>query len=256
MSVEVEVEDAAAPCAYNETSAQVGSTNITVLINELSSDATTGLTSAQVAIRHKQYGRNVLETPRGKSLIQLILEQFDDKLVQILLAVALISGIFSFLEMKAHTAATGEAQNILKSFIEPIIILAILVLNAGVGVWQSQQAEGSLEALKKLQPSLATVLRDGEWIDNVDAGDLVPGDIIHLRVGDKVSADARVLSLESSILSLDEGSLTGESMTVQKLPRDEGLCGVGAPVQDMRGMIFSGTVCTSGSAIAMVSSTV
>ena len=122
---------------------------------------------------------------------------------------------------------------------EPLIILAILVLNAAVGVWQSRQAEGSLEALKKLQPSLATVMRDGVWKDNINAAELVPGDLIMIRVGDKVCADARMVSLESSVISLDEGSLTGESVTTQKLPGDEGLCEDGAPVQDLQGLVFA-----------------
>ena len=183
------------------------------------------------------------------------MEQFDDKLVQILLAVALMSGIFSYYEMKAHIVETGENKSLFKSFVEPIVILAILVLNAIVGVWQGKSAEGSLEALKKLQPSLATVLRNGEWRDNIDSAELVPGDIIQFRVGDKISADARIVSMESSTLSIDEGSLTGESVTVQKLPGDEGLCEFDAPVQDMQSVVFSGTVCTSGSAIAVVTRT-
>ena len=109
-----------------------------------------------------------------------------------------------------------------------------------------------MEALKKLQPSLATVLRDGQWIDGIDASELVPGDVISFRVGDKISADARVLTLQTSTLSVDEGSLTGESVTVQKLPGDEGLAAAGAPVQDMRSVVFSGTMVTSGSGTAVV----
>ena len=263
---------------YNQTTAEIGSLETSQLLSELSTNPTSGLTSNQVSIRQSQYGPNRLESPPGKSLLTLVLEQFDDKLVQILLVVALVSGIFSYLEMKgkAHVhvvqaSATGQAvllsQNMhmhmrmLKSFIEPLIILTILILNGIVGVWQSKQAEGSLDALKKLQPSLTTVLRDGIWIDNADASELVPGDIIKVNVGDKISADARVLSLQSSILSLDEGSLTGESVTTHKLPGDEGLAtataadsdsGAPAPIQDMKGVVFSGTVCTAGSAIAMV----
>lgn len=166
--------------------------------------------------------------------------------------VAVVSGIFSFLEIQAHVKSTGESIHFLKGFMEPLIILAILVLNAAVGVWQSRQAEGSLEALKKLQPSLATVMRDGVWKDNINAAELVPGDLIMIRVGDKVCADARMVSLESSVISLDEGSLTGESVTTQKLPGDEGLCEDGAPVQDMQGVVFAGTVCTRGSGVGVV----
>ena len=128
-----------------------------------------------------------------------------------------------------------------------------IVLNAFVGIWQSQSAQDSLDALQKLQPSLATVLRDGQWISNTDASTLVPGDIIQLRVGDKVPADARLLSFQTSSLSVDEGSLTGESVTVQKLPGEDGTCSeVGAPVQEQRGMVFSGTMVTSGAGTAIV----
>eukprot|EP00557_Chaetoceros_sp_GSL56_P009848 CAMPEP_0176481274 /NCGR_PEP_ID=MMETSP0200_2-20121128/2730_1 /TAXON_ID=947934 /ORGANISM="Chaetoceros sp., Strain GSL56" /LENGTH=1135 /DNA_ID=CAMNT_0017877463 /DNA_START=117 /DNA_END=3522 /DNA_ORIENTATION=+ len=238
---------------YNQTAVEIGSTDISSLLHQLSTSTTEGLTSQEASTRLSYYGSNVLETPPSKSLLMLILEQFDDKLVQILLCVAAISGIFSFMEMRSHSLATGESHHLLKSFIEPAdVILAILFLNAAVGVWQSRQAEGSLEALKKLQPSLTCVLRDGKWMDNMEAKDLVPGDVIRIRVGDKVPADARVLSLESSVLNLDEGSLTGESVTVEKVPGDEGLCRRGAPVQDMKSVLFSGTVCTAGSALAVV----
>jgi ATPase, P-type (transporting), HAD superfamily, subfamily IC len=238
--------------SYNQTSVEIGSTGISSLLHHLSTSVIEGLSSQEASSRLVHYGPNVLETPPSKSLFELILEQFDDKLVQILLCVAVISGIFSFMEMRSHSLETDESQNLLKSFMEPIVILAILVLNAAVGVWQSRQAEGSLDALKKLQPSLTCVLRDGKWLDNMEAKDLVPGDIIRIRVGDKVPADARVLSLESSVLNLDEGSLTGESVTVEKVPGDEGLSNRGAPVQDMKSVLFSGTVCTAGSAVAVV----
>lgn len=239
-------------CTYNQTAALIGSTDLCILMDELITSPTNGLSASEAKARQNQYGKNVLSAPPGKSLLHLILEQFDDKLVQILLVVAVVSGVFSFMEIKAHVEATGESVSFLKGFMEPLIILAILVLNAVVGVWQSRQAEGSLEALKRLQPSLTTVLRDGVWLDNVDAAELVPGDVIRVKVGDKVSADARMISLESSVISLDEGSLTGESVTTQKLPGDEGLCSVGAPVQDMQGVIFAGTVCTAGSGVAVV----
>ncbi len=238
--------------SYNQTEAMVGSTPLSYILTALQTNPSTGLTSTQAKARMEQYGPNRLVSPPGKSLFALILEQFDDKLVQILLLVAIVSGIFSYMEIQAHTKATGESVHFLKGFMEPLIILAILVLNAAVGVWQSRQAEGSLEALKSLQPSLATVMRDGAWVDNVDASLLVPGDIIQIRVGDKVSADARVISLESSVMSLDEGSLTGESVTTQKLPGDEGLCVAGSPVQDMHGVVFAGTVCTAGSGVGVV----
>ena len=237
------------PLEYNQTAAPVASAPLSDVVSSLQSNADTGLSSTVAKARLQQYGPNALVAPPGKSLLDLIAEQFEDRLVQILLAVAALSGVFSYFEMKS---AGEDGEGLLKSFVEPLVILAILVLNAAVGVWQSKSAEGSLEALKKLQPSLATVLRDGKWIDGIDASELVPGDVISFRVGDKISADARVLTLQTSTLSVDEGSLTGESVTVQKLPGDEGLAAAGAPVQDMRSVVFSGTMVTSGSGTAVV----
>ena len=237
------------PLEYNQTAAPVASAPLSDVVSTLQSNADTGLSSTVAKARLQQYGPNALVAPPGKSLLDLIAEQFEDRLVQILLAVAALSGVFSYFEMKS---AGEDGEGLLKSFVEPLVILAILVLNAAVGVWQSKSAEGSLEALKMLQPSLATVLRDGKWIDGIDASELVPGDVISFRVGDKISADARVLTLQTSTLSVDEGSLTGESVTVQKLPGDEGLAAKDAPVQDMKPVVFSGTMVTSGSGTAVV----
>jgi len=203
-----------------------------------------GLSQDQVAARLAQYGPNALESSPGKSTWQLILEQFEDRLVQILLGVAILSGIFSYLELGDHPWY--------QSFVEPMVILAILIMNAAVGVWQSQSAQGSLEALQKMQPAVATVLRDGVWKAGMDAAQLVPGDILEIRVGDKIPADARLLSLLSSSMQVDEGSLTGESVTVSKFPGDEGLVDSNLALQDQRGMLYSGTMVTSGSGRAIV----
>lgn len=245
-------DDAVPP--YNQTAARPASIPLSALLSPayLDVDVASGLSASTAAARLETYGPNALVQPPGKSLLRLILEQFDDRLVQILLAVAALSGVFSFFEMRA---AGEDGEGLLRSFVEPLVILAILLLNASVGVWQSKSAEGSLEALKKLQPSLASVLRDGEWIDGMDASELVPGDVIAFRVGDKISADGRLVQLKTSTVSVDEGSLTGESMTVQKLPGDEGLVEPGAPVQDQRGCVFAGTVVTSGSGLAVVTRT-
>ena len=267
--------------AYNESTTDAGSLSIPDLFDQLSiplnsgdssSSTLTGLTPEEAQQRLQQYGRNVLDAPPSKSVWQLIWEQFEDRLVQILLAVALLSGIFSVLELR-NSAALSE-ESLWKSFVEPLVILAILVLNAAVGVWQSQSASDSLEALQKMQPTLATVLRKGstssdggDSTDNnndnnnnnsqstsviMDAAELVPGDILELRVGDKIPADARLLSLKSSSLKVDEGSLTGESVTVGKLPGEEGKVASNSPVQDQKGMLYSGTMVTSGSGVAVV----
>ena len=235
---------------YNATSADPGALTLTRLWTTLRSSPD-GLTTAEAQARLQQYGKNELESPPSKTTWELILEQFEDRLVQILLVVAVLSSVFSVMEV--WEAASGPADQALwKSFVEPFVIVAILVLNAAVGVWQSKSAQGSLEALQKMQPTLATALRDGEWQSGIDASLLVPGDVLEIRVGDKVPADARVLELQSASLKTDEGSLTGESVTVGKLAGDEGMAEPSSPVQDQRGMLYSGTMVTSGSGKAVV----
>lgn len=238
--------------AYNESGTDAGSLSIKELFDVLRSSPTEGLTDEEAQRRLHQYGPNTLVRPPSKSVWQLILEQFEDRLVQILLVVALMSGVFSFLELRQQLGDGGQ-EALWKSFVEPLVILAILVLNAAVGVWQSQSASDSLEALQKLQPTLATVVRNGgTTMAEFDAATVVPGDILEIRVGDKIPADSRLLSLKSSSLKVDEGSLTGESMTVNKLPGDEGKVDPDSPVQDQRGMLYSGTMVTSGSGMAVV----
>ena len=158
----------------------------------------------------------------------------------------------------------------LQSLVEPGIIIAILLLNAAVGVWQDLSARSSLESLEKMQPRLATVLRrkgdndsscttSSEWITDYDATRLVPGDVIKLRVGDYIPADSRLGSLTSSTMYVDESSLTGESVSVGKLPDDEGLVdvnnngeGKAIPIQLQSTMLFSGSLTTRGSGVALV----
>jgi len=239
---------AASKLNYNASSVDAGSFQISELMDQLETSAESGLTQEQVEERLRLYGKNKLDSAAKPSIWKLIAEQFDDRLVQILVVVAIISAVFSFLE---HT----EGQSLWQSFVEPLVIIAILVCNAAVGVWQSQSASDSLDALQELQPTLATVIRNGEVIGEIPASELVPGDILQLRVGDKIPADARVLELQSSTLQVDETSLTGESVTVSKLSGEEGQNDPGAPIQSQFGMVFSGTMITSGNALAVVAQT-
>lgn len=163
-----------------------------------------GLTEVQVSNARDKYGLNKLPDAARKTFLALVLEQFADKLVQVMLGIVVLSAVIACMEQTVY------------AFTEPVVIAVILVLNAVVGALQSQSAESSLEALKKLQPTTASALRNGQWVHDLPAEDLVPGDIIKLRVGDRVPADARVVELRSSAFSTDEGSLTGESMTVAK----------------------------------------
>lgn len=203
-----------------------------------------GLASLEAALRLKQYGPNSLPSAPKQSLWELIAEQFSDRLVQVLVAVAVVSSALAF------------AENDPNAFAEPVVILSILLINAFVGVSQSQSAEASLDALQLLQPATATVLRDGQWKAAFPTADLVPGDIIQLRVGDKVPADARILQLKTNTFSTDEASLTGESMSVSKsaeaLPGPDG---PSVPLTAKSNMVFSGTLVTAGACYAVVTGT-
>ena len=200
-------------------------------------DEYVGLSEDRVAVLREQYGRNSLPLPLTVPLWHLILEQFNDRLVQILLGVAVLSSFLAAIEKDVH------------AFTEPIIIISILTINAAVGVWQSKSAEDSLEALKRLQPETACVLREGVWHGEFPSADIVPGDIIYLRVGDKVPADARVISLKTTTFSTDESTLTGESMTVPKIidPVD-----AFASIVEKSNTVFSGTMVANGGCYAVV----
>ena len=114
------------------------------------------------------YGKNELEKAPSTPLYKLILAQFDDALVKILLMAALVSFALAFIEEE------------MGAYVEPFVILVILILNAMVGVWQESNAEEALEALKELQPEHARVLRDSVW-KTIPSCELVPGDIIQVR---------------------------------------------------------------------------
>lgn len=269
---------------FNVSLWDAGSTSMDDVYRTLNTTAASGgLTRAEAAVRAVYYGPNALDAAPSRSLLSLILDQFRDRLVQILVGVAVLSALFSWAEASSSLASIGShhlhtdgnnnnAAAMWKSFVEPMVIVAILILNAGVGVWQSQSASDSLKALEDLQAAECTVLRNhnndtdtGEQQQQQDtqgggnivpASILVPGDIVALRPGDKVPADGRLVSLTSSVLAVDEGSLTGESVTVFKLPGDEGRASaIDSPIPDQRGMLYAGTVVTQGTGTMVVTQT-
>ncbi|ORX97427.1 Ca-transporting ATPase [Basidiobolus meristosporus CBS 931.73] len=200
-----------------------------------------GLTQAQVASGQSKYGKNELPEEESTPLWELILEQFKDQLVIILLFAAGISFVLAFLEESKEDAATA--------YVEPIVILLILIANATVGVIQESNAEKAIEALKEYSPDEAKVLRDGK-VAKINAADLVPGDIIHIAVGDKVPADCRLLELVSSSIRIDQAILTGESVSVNK--QVEPIKDAKAVKQDQINILFSGTTVVLGKAKAVV----
>ncbi len=218
-----------------------------------------GLREDQVKERQKIYGRNALPAPPRKDWTELFLQQFDDRLVQILLFVAGLSGVSSVSNIMSSSSMSQA--DLLESFIEPVIIFLILILNAAVGVWQQISALESMDALVKLQPRLATVLRYDDsqsrsaWISTFDAQYLVPGDVIKVKAGDMIPADVKIVSLESSVLGVDESCLTGESETVFKLPNMNNKSSSKVSkvqISEQNTIAFSGTTVTQGTAKALV----
>ncbi|KAJ8573085.1 hypothetical protein K7X08_009596 [Anisodus acutangulus] len=206
-----------------------------------------GLSTYEVEKRRERYGLNELEKEKGKPLWRLVLEQFDDILVKILLGAAFISFVLAYL----HQDETGESG--FEAYVEPLVILLILVLNAIVGVWQECNAEKALEALKEMQGESAKVFRDGYLVPDLPARELVPGDIVELRVGDKVPADMRVAALKSSTLRVEQSSLTGESMPVTK--SNDSIHMDDCELQAKENMVFAGTTVVNGSCICIVVNT-
>ena len=224
-----------------------------------------GLSEDEAKALRDIYGPNSIEEPPPPSWFALIAEQFEDKLVRILVGVAVLSAL---LEYFGGNSSVEHTESLWHRFAEPLVISLLLVVNASVGVWQSKSAGNSIEALKAMQPSVCTVLRKKteasttttsvtEEIADFPAEDLVPGDLIVLKTGDKVPADCRLVKYYKGrrSLSVDETCLTGESLAVEKLLGAEGIARPGYPLQAQKGMVFAGTTVVSGGAIAMVVAT-
>ncbi|MCO5568310.1 hypothetical protein L7F22_022009 [Adiantum nelumboides] len=215
--------------------------------NDLLVDVNSGLSSMAVEEKRSRFGWNELAKPESKPFWKLVAEQFDDTLVQILLAAAGVSFILALTDVEEGQTAGIE------SFTEPIIILSIIVLNAIIGVWQESKAENTVQALKQMQSESARVLRNGNEVAELPARELVPGDIVELRAGDKVSADMRVAFLKSGTIRLQQASLTGESQPVLK--QSEGAFEEDIELQGKENMVFSGTTVTNGMCVCIVTNT-
>lgn len=206
-------------------------------------DLKKGLSTKAAEERLAEHGPNELDEEEGESIWAKIKEQFEDLLVQILLGAATISFIF---------ACIGDGDEGLTAFVEPFVIILILVLNGAVAIWQDADADKALEALKSMQAVSSTCLRDGKW-QNVNASDLVPGDIVQVNAGMCVPADLRVIEINSISLQAGQAALTGESVSVRKMT--ESLGESAKMIQDQKNMLFSSTMITSGSAVGLVSYT-
>lgn len=203
----------------------------------LKTDCKNGLKSEDVEKRLSECGKNILQDKKKKSNVKKFFEQFNDFMVIILLSAGFISFITSLMQ--------GE-----KDFLDAIIILGIVILNAILGFMQENKAEKALEALKKMSNPKATVIRDGN-LQKIDSSELVYGDIMIVQTGDYISADARII--ECSDLKIDESSLTGESLPVEKI--SQAIEKDNLPIGDRKNMLYKGTLAINGKAKAVVVAT-
>ncbi|XP_076153903.1 ATPase sarcoplasmic/endoplasmic reticulum Ca2+ transporting 1, like [Alosa pseudoharengus] len=201
----------------------------------------TGLSPDQFKRQLDKFGYNELPAEEGKSVWELIIEQFEDLLVRILLLAACISFVLAWFE---------EGEETVTAFVEPLVILLILIANAVVGVWQERNAESAIEALKEYEPEMGKVYRsDRKSVMMIKAREIVPGDIVEVSVGDKVPADIRIIAIKSTTLRIDQSILTGESVSVIK--HTDPVPDPRSVNQDKKNMLFSGTNVAAGKAVGV-----
>ena len=199
-----------------------------------------GLTAEETAKREEKYGKNKLREAKKRPLILRFLDQLKDPMIIILICAAAISGILAVLE--------GE------SFADVIIILAVVVVNAILGVYQENKAENAIAALQEMSAATSKVLRGGETVV-IRSEDIVPGDIVYLEAGDAVPADGRVI--ECGSLKIEESALTGESVPVNKLietlvpKKNED----DVPLGDRKNMVYMGSTVVYGRGTVVITGT-
>jgi Ca2+-transporting ATPase len=214
-------------------------------IELLSTNADTGLSPQEAQQRLEQYGPNELEETGGRSAWEILVDQFKNIMLLMLIAVAIVSGILDLLALQNNELKAGEVP-----FKDTIAILAIVVLNGILGYVQESRAEKALAALKKLSSPNVRVIRDGKPLE-VAAKDLVPGDVMLIEAGMQVAADGRLL--EVSNLQIRESALTGETQAVNKqaettLPEETG-------IGDRINSVFQGTEVVQGRGKVLVTNT-
>ncbi len=211
----------------------------------LDSNADSGLTPQEVQTRLQKYGPNELEESGGRSAWEILLDQFKNIMLLMLIGVALISGFLDLIALQGGNLKPGEVP-----FKDTIAIMAIVILNGVLGYVQESRAEQALAALKKMTSPLVRVIRDGKLLD-IAAKELVPGDVMLLEAGVQIAADGRLL--EQSNLQVRESALTGEAVAVNKqaklqLPEDTSL-------GDRLNLVFQGTEVVQGRAKVLVTNT-
>ncbi len=199
-----------------------------------------GLSTAEANRRLEQNGKNKLAAAKGKSILRRFMEQLADPMTIILLVAAAISGVLAVVENEPFT--------------DVIIILAVVLINAILGVYQESKAEKAIEALQEMSAATSKVLRDGK-VQIVHSEDLVVGDIVLLEAGDAVPADARIL--ENASMKIEEAALTGESVPVTKqsecLTIAEGAKDIS--LGDRKNMVYMGSTVVYGRGTVVVTAT-
>ena len=190
-----------------------------------------GLSDNEVKKRKESFGNNALKEKKRKGILKVFFNQFKDLLVGILIVAGIISIITDNVE-------------------STLVIFIVILLNAILGTVQYFKAEQSLEALKSLTAAKCRVIRNGVK-QEILSKDIVPGDILFLEAGDLIAADGRII--ENHLLKVNESSLTGESLAVEKSV--EVLSDGEIPLSERKNMVFGGTLVTYGRAIAVVTST-
>ena len=205
------------------------------VLKKLKTNLRTGLSEEEVVFRRSKYGKNKLEEKKKETLIVKFFKQFNDFMIIILILASVVSAGVSYLQ--------GE-----NDYIDSVIIIAIVILNAIMGVVQEAKAEKSIEALKQMTPLKAKVIRNNGESKEINAEELVPGDIIVLEAGNYVPADCRLL--ESHNLKIEESSLTGETEGVLK---DADLIAKkDVALGDMKNLAFMTSIVVNGSGKAVV----
>ena len=204
------------------------------VLKKLDTNEKLGLSEEEVLKRRKEYGNNVLQEKKKESIFVKFFKQFNDFMIIILIIASIISALVSKMQ--------GE-----NDYFDSIIIIAIVVLNAVMGVVQEAKAEKSIESLKKMTPQKAKVVRDGKSKE-VNAEDLVPGDIIVLEAGNFVPADCRIL--ENYQLKVEESSLTGETVATDK--DSDFIAKKDSPLGDRKNMAFMASTTVNGHGKAVV----
>ena len=230
----------ARPLAAQSPSSQVSWHTLSVAesLRQLGVEPTEGLSGQEVTRRQAEFGPNELQEADGVRPWQLLLHQFTEPLVLVLIAAALLSGLVWTFD--GHEPLPYEA----------IVILSIVLLNAGLGFFQEYQAEQAVAALKRMAAPLSTVRRGGR-VSQIPAKELVPGDLLLLDAGSRIPADARLVY--SANLEVEEAALTGESLPVHK--QTAPLADPEMALGDRTNMLFLGSAVTYGRGEAVVTAT-